>query len=700
MRRRKKFAFQDSYNNVDDCIKLWILRLLVDLKCYTKMFDTQYSHYESEDLFTLFEIDVNDEEFDRLQGISKLKKLLQDAEKNVDEIKLPKLLANNLDQLKKLIGLNDNEIKLLSFVIFLNNDRLLNTAADFLGRELNSLKIFHILSVILRIEEAEIRKLLSPKSMLAKTALLILETKGYHDDLKGKLRILSSSFADRLISDDCSSPIDWLKNMVSLSHPPLLSLQKYDHLKIDIDVLLPYLKKGILENKKGINIFFYGVPGTGKTELTRIIAKHLNCPLYEISSEDEDGDPIGGGHRLSAVRASQAFFKQSNSLLLFDEVEDVFGDGDGIFGHKSTAQTRKAWMNRLLEENDIPTFWLCNKIDSVDPAFIRRFDWVIEVPIPPKKQRDIIIRENCGNILNDKEINILSSCQELAPAVITRAAKVVNSLTDEFSTQQLAKTFNSLINKTLIAQGHKGVDKNDTNGLPDIYDLDFINCDADLMKIAEGIKEYGNARICLFGIPGTGKSAYAKWLADYIQQPLVIKRGSDLLSMWVGRTEKNIERIFREAEDENAVLLIDEVDSFLQDRRSSHNSWEITGVNEMLTRMENYNGIFIASTNRIDGLDAASLRRFDLKIKFEALTAHQSWKLLHSYAEIFKLSIPNEAIHIELNRIENLTPGDFALVARRHRFKPILSIEELVSALKAEVNLKAPYQNKPIGFVC
>jgi SpoVK/Ycf46/Vps4 family AAA+-type ATPase len=170
--------------------------------------------------------------------------------------------------------------------------------------------------------------------------------------------------------------------------------------------------------------------------------------------------------------------------------------------------------------------------------------------------------------------------------------------------------------------------------------------------------------------------------------------------MWVGRTEKNIERIFREAEDENAVLLIDEVDSFLQDRRSSQNSWEITGVNEMLTRMENYNGIFIASTNRIDGLDAASLRRFDLKIKFEALTTHQSWKLLQSYADVFKLSIPNEAIRIELERIENLTPGDFALVARRHRFKPILSIEELVSALKAEVNLKAPYQNKPIGFVC
>jgi hypothetical protein len=50
----------------------------------------------------------------------------------------------------------------------------------------------------------------------------------------------------------------------------------------------------------------------------------------------------------------------------------------GLFGKKSTAQTRKAWMNRLLEENPVPTFWLGNSITSIDPAFIRRFDWVIE----------------------------------------------------------------------------------------------------------------------------------------------------------------------------------------------------------------------------------------------------------------------------------------------------------------------------------
>ena len=79
--------------------------------------------------------------------------------------------------------------------------------------------------------------------------------------------------------------------------------------------------------------------------------------------------------------------------------------------------------------------------------------------------------------------------------------------------------------------------------------------------------------------------------------PLLVRRASDLLSMFVGEVEKNIARAFREAEDDGALLLIDEVDSFLQDRRGAQRSWEVTQVNEMLTQMEGFAGVFIASTN-------------------------------------------------------------------------------------------------------
>jgi transitional endoplasmic reticulum ATPase len=624
---------------VDPNVRLWILRLLVSLKCYKNLLDSRV--YNAEEIGMLFGLDINEFEYNKLEARTILTKQLHELEKEAPAFLLPEPLAGNIQKLSFLVGLNDVECKLLSFAVLLHNDRLLNEIADLLGRELNTLQLFHILSVLLDASEKDIRAALSHDSMLSRTALLTLN-RHYSHDLKSKLNVLSPGFSDRLMSESCESPIDWLKNMVRLSCPPQLTLKNYEHLKNELDVLLPYLKQSVDKNQQGVNIFLYGSPGTGKTELTRILSEKLGYFLYEISSEDDDRDPIGGTQRLSTIRAAQAFFKNSNTLLLFDEVEDVFGDGDGMFGRKSTAQTRKAWMNRLLEENSIPTFWLCNDISSIDPAFIRRFDWVLEIPIPPKKQREIIIRENCNSILDEKGVKTLSSCAELAPAVITRAAKVVNALSNQFPPEKLSETLQGLINKTLIAQGHQGLEKESVDCLPDFYDPDLINCDADLKELAEGIKKHGSARICLFGIPGTGKSAYARWLAESLDKPLHVKRGSDLLSMWVGGTEKNIARIFREAEEDNAVLLIDEVDSFLQDRRMSQHSWEITGVNEMLTRMENYNGIFIASTNRVDGLDSASLRRFDLKIKFNALRTEQAWTLLQNYAQSFGLKAPEK----------------------------------------------------------
>ena len=85
------------------------------------------------------------------------------------------------------------------------------------------------------------------------------------------------------------------------------------------------------------------------------------------------------------------------------------------------------------------------------------------------------------------------------------------------------------------------------------------------------------------------------------------------------------------ANDDDAILLLDEVDSFLQDRRNARHSWEISAVNEMLTQMESYRGLFIASTNLMDNLDEAALRRFDLKISFGYLAAEQITQLLSQH---------------------------------------------------------------------
>lgn len=139
--------------------------------------------------------------------------------------------------------------------------------------------------------------------------------------------------------------------------------------------------------------------------------------------------------------------------------------------------------------------------------------------------------------------------------------------------------------------------------------------------------------------------------------------------------------------------------SFLQDRNRSQHSWEITGVNEMLTRMEAYNGVFIASTNRLEDIDSAALRRFDLKVKFDALKPPQAWKLLLNYCQSLGLPEPDAEWQAVLHKLDGLTPGDFAVLARQHKFRPIHDVRTLIAALAAECALKEPYKRLPIGFV-
>ena len=157
----------------------------------------------------------------------------------------------------------------------------------------------------------------------------------------------------------------------------------------------------------------------------------------------------------------------------------------------------------------------------------------------------------------------------------------------------------------------------------DVYDTDCLNTDADLPGLARMLRRHPHARLCLHGPPGTGKITFGHRLAREIDLPLRLERASDLLSPFVGGTEMKIASAFEKARQESAILMIDEVDSFLQDRARAVRSWEVTQVNELLTRMESFHGVFIATTNRLEHLDPASLRRFDLKLRFGSLNARQ-----------------------------------------------------------------------------
>jgi SpoVK/Ycf46/Vps4 family AAA+-type ATPase len=376
----------------------------------------------------------------------------------------------------------------------------------------------------------------------------------------------------------------------------------------------------------------------------------------------------------------------------------VFNDGDGIFGRKSTAQTRKAWINRMLEDNVVPTIWISNSIEGMDRAFVRRFDVVFELTVPPKKQRERIIERMSADLMSATLISRIAESEELAPAVVTRAVSVARSISEELGQHGVEGAIERLISTTLKAQGHKPLRAAVSGGLPEIYDPAFIQSDIDLSEVAAGLTKARSGRLCLYGPPGTGKTAYAKWLADQMEVPLLVKRASDLMSKYLGENEKNISAAFKQAEQDGAVLLIDEVDSFLQDRRNARASWETSLVNEMLTQMESFTGVFVASTNLMNDLDQAALRRFDLKVKFDFLKPKQSCELLIRQSQHLRLDAPTSEQLSRLSRMNSLTPGDFAAVARQSRFRAINSPDELVSALEAECGVKECARSR-VGFL-
>lgn len=408
---------------------------------------------------------------------------------------------------------------------------------------------------------------------------------------------------------------------------------------------------------------------------------------------DEDDDVLGGKRRLENCRLAQRLLRDKSAVIIFDEIEDVFASS---FMERSVAQENKAWVNQFLENDDVPMIWLSNSVSCIDNAYLRRFDLVFEMPDLPFSHKEKLIRSIVNEQLSHDYIRHFSQVKALSPAIITRGLTVMKQVYSDCSQQDFAEKTLNWFNQMLKSQGFKKIEPLVEGKIS--YNLDWVACNDDIHKITEGLKRTKRGRICCYGPPGTGKTAWANWLGQELGMSVLICQGSDLLDKYVGGTEKKIAQAFAQAKENNMVLVFDEVDTFLFARESGQRSWEHSQVNEMLTQIEKFEGLLVVSTNLMDGLDPAALRRFDLKLHFDYLKPEQAVKFAQE--QVNKLSLP-DLTDVEQDRIaqlRNLTPGDFAAVARRHRFAPFENVDEWLKAIKAECEIKQGKVARRIGF--
>ncbi|MBQ7176695.1 MAG: AAA family ATPase [Victivallales bacterium] len=442
------------------------------------------------------------------------------------------------------------------------------------------------------------------------------------------------------------------------------------------------LKRMLESGDKPVNILLYGAPGTGKTSFARALAREIGRTCYCIAQDTNHGNGrvcSSPESRFGALQICDGQIVPEESLIIVDEADnmlrgvDDFGALFMLASGSSSHTGDKGLLNSVLDTMKTSTIWITNTPSyALDESSRRRFDYSICFEPLNCEQRQRIWRNNIsrlkmGRLISGRQVEEYSSLYPVSAGGISQVLENLEKMHPRKSevpqlVEQLMKPHCELM----------GVKLADDRLLPSKdYSLDGLNIQGDvqLERIVEAIRAFQHQKgdmdpdrprmnLLLSGAPGTGKTEFVKYLGNVLKTKVNVKMGSDLLSMWVGGTEKNIANAFREAEAEHAILFLDELDGLVQSRTNAQRSWEVTQVNELLHQMENFDGVMIGATNFIQNLDQAVMRRFTFKLQFNYLD--DAGKRLF-FERMFKSTLTEEEVQ-RLNAIPNLAPGDFRTV--------------------------------------
>lgn len=494
-------------------------------------------------------------------------------------------------------------------------------------------------------EPGAIEVALQPEGRLLTSGLLRIRSDGVFEPIDRLVALIRSGAIPK------ADPFGQLLGPAAL---PTLPWDAFAHLGQHARVVADLLAAAVASREPGVNILLYGPPGTGKTTFAAALAARIGARLRPVMEQDCIGGEPNRRERLSGLRLAQHMAPPGETVLLFDEAEDIFvrfmGDADG---HSPTS---RVFVHRLLEQTPVPVIWTANDIRALGPAVLRRMTMCLEQKIPGIAVRARLWRSSAeaeGIALDVRDADQLARLVPAAPAVAATALRATRLAGGDVGTARL-------IVEGIARAVAGGPVAYAASQAPERYDPALINADTDLEALADQLARSDAPKavsLLLSGPAGTGKSAWVRHLAGRMGLEVMQKRASDLLGPYVGQTEANIAAAFAEALEAGAFLVFDEADSLLSDRAGAQRSWEVSQVNEMLTWMEQHPLPFACTTNLVERLDPASLRRFLVKLRLSWMTPAQARS---AFAGFFGLTAPPA-----LDALRTLTPADFALVSRR-----------------------------------
>jgi transitional endoplasmic reticulum ATPase len=405
-----------------------------------------------------------------------------------------------------------------------------------------------------------------------------------------------------------------------------------------------------VEAPKGV--ILHGPPGTGKTLLAKAVANETNANFYTIGGPEIMSKYYGESEeRLRNVFKEAE--KNAPSIIFIDELDSIAPKREEVTGEveRRVVAQLLSLMDGLTARGKVVVIGATNRINAIDPALRRpgRFDREIELGVPDRNGRLDILQIHTRGMPLDKDVNLEkladishgfvgADLQALAKEAAIRALRRILPEVDLSAESIPAKVLNKIIVKMqdfvdVIKEMEPSAMREVFVEVPDVKWQDvggLGDVKEELMEAVEwplkyqSIFTYADATppkgILLYGPPGTGKTLLAKAAANESEANFISIKGPELLSKWVGESEKGVREVFRKARQAApCIIFFDEIDAIAPTRGGSFGDSHVTErvISQLLTELDGLeiltNVIVIAATNRPDIIDPALLRpgRFD-----------------------------------------------------------------------------------------